>query len=115
MYRLTVALITILYKRLIYWFFWASFVSMRDELFGSYSKPDFNDTKLVVNGVVPPIKVTTISTCELLLTMCNTFNRCITEFIESIMAQNLANLRALMEIAKESPTRHRLRIALYSG
>ncbi len=107
-----------LYKGLIYWFFWAGFVTLRDEMFctvarssNAQSRYEVVDTDVaapVKNAIAPDIRTIYFR----LRTCCE---RHVRTLRDAFAATNEANLRALMEAAKDLPQRHRLRIALYSG
>ncbi len=119
--RFITNIILSLYKGLIYWFFWASFVTMRDEMFCSYATSSTTEnchyTITTDNTGLLPVKTTT-NMCKLLCKICNDLKQNTLRARQAAaaeIARNMANLRLLTEAAKNLPQRHRLRIALYSG
>lgn len=113
-------IILTLYKGLVYWFFWASFASLHNEMFCSVKKPSNVVTCYAtgVGGATPHSRRERGRICLALCRMCDSVRRSTQQArdaFETYTAVNLANLRHLMEVAKDLPQRHLVRISLYSG
>lgn len=108
-----------LYKGLIYWFFWAGFVTLRDEMFCTVQKRNKAESRyeIVAGGVADaPVATSVVPDIRTLFRKLQAqCQRRARSACDAFMAANLANLRLLMEAAKELPQRHLLRISLYSG
>lgn len=108
-----------LYKGLIYWFFWAGFVSLRDEMFCTVAKANAAESRyeIVANGANnAPVATAIVPDIRALFQKLRArHERQARSACDAFMAANLANLRLLMEAAKGLPQRHLLRISLYSG
>lgn len=109
------------YKGLFYWFFWASFVTMRDEMFCSYvlaNQPQ-NQYAATTDSTSGLFSGTAVSKVYDLVGRIQREQRrramraC--RAFEAYVSHNLAVLRQLMEVAKDLPQRHLVRISLYSG
>lgn len=116
-------IILFLYKGLIYWFFWASCISMRDEMFcsctmmsaGDYTgyHPQASFLPITVQAAMPATVVCTLRHAfqnDLRWSAQNAHNA-----FESFIQHHIACLRALTTTAKEIPAHYRLHITLYSG
>ncbi len=108
-----------LYKGLIYWFFWASFVSLRDEMFCTVATANTAESRyeIVANGAdYVPVATRVVPDIRTLFRKLRAqYERQVRKACDASEATNLANLRLLMEAAKELPQRHLVRISLYSG
>lgn len=108
-----------LYKGLIYWFFWAGFVSLRDEMFCTVAKANAAESRyeIVSDGKTDvPVQLAIVPDIRKIFQKLLAQQRKLrSAYDDAFMAGNLANLRLLMEAAKELPQRHLLRISLYSG
>ncbi len=108
-----------LYKGLIYWFFWAGFVTLRDEMFCTVQKRNKVESRyeIVAGGATDaPVATDIVPDIRTLFRKLRAqYEHRAHNAYDAFMAANLANLRLLMEAAKELPQRHLLRISLYSG
>lgn len=114
-FKLVKSFILKLYKGLIYWFFWASFVSMRDELFCPYAPETTESRNIMENVTTPPVRLATAKAYDLLVTdrqIC--FIHPTEAIVASFMAHMLSNLRALMNAVKDLPEKHRARLRFSS-
>ncbi|MDD6782910.1 MAG: hypothetical protein PUD89_08310 [Bacteroidales bacterium] len=115
-------IILTLYKGLVYWFFWASFASLHNEMFCSVrlSSDTVRCYQATSVGGSTPNGGRNLQQriCLAFCKLCDRFcrgTRQLRDAFDANTANNLANLRHLMEAAKDLPQRHLVRISLYSG
>ncbi|HOO23703.1 MAG TPA: hypothetical protein PK673_03430 [Paludibacteraceae bacterium] len=113
-FRFIKSFIVGLYKGLIYWFFWASSVSMRDELFCSYTFKIADSKYEVANSALPPLKTVIADTYDLLALDLQDTSHPTQAIIASYMAHALSNLCALAASVKDLPEKHRARLRFCS-
>ncbi|MGN0187730.1 MAG: hypothetical protein ACI392_08330 [Paludibacteraceae bacterium] len=113
-------IILTLYNGLVYWFFWASFASLHNEMFCSVKMPSHIVYCYATSAGhdTPPCRHERERICLALCRMCANAHQLTRQALQAFaayVATNLANLRRLMEATKDLPQRHLVRISLYSG
>lgn len=115
LFRILKKFVLNIYKGLIYWFFWASFISMRDELFCSYTAESTVSKSVIENTTPSPVKLATALSYDLLA--CSrqlSFTHPPKSAIASYIANLFSILRVAMLAAKDLPEKHRARLRFSS-